>query len=403
MRERSTWNRTQIMKSAAISKKADPYTMNQDHPQPAADKYVTGDPSTFAEDVHTPNTWESEYSGDAVKRNDIGMPEMRSDTFNHSEKTASDLLLKKADLAIATARLMLAGKRTASESVVEDQAVALMSVPDRELIASYRRLAGDDDAQDDADDEEQQKQAQDQDDDQSQDQEQKKQAQDQDDDQAQDQGQQQKQARRRASWKKAQQDQMAEQIQQMIQSGDLQQAQEQLQQLQQLQQQGQQQQGQQQLQQQGQGQQPQQRGQGQPQQRAQGQQPQQQGQGQPQQQQQSDEQVLDQMLAQDDQIIDDGGIQMDQSQMDVGMDDLGPEDEVLRTLFAQDDDQQAQDQDQVQQKQARTASTRTVGTRPTAGVSKIGGTGGSTGGTVIDNLSSLWQSAPDVRDAFGIK
>jgi hypothetical protein len=109
------------------------------------------------------------------------------------------------------------------------------------------------------------------------------------------------------------------------------------------------------------------------------------------------------MLAQDDQIIDDGGIQMDQSQMDVGMDDLGPEDEVLRTLFAQDDDQQAQDQDQVQQKQARTASTRTVGTRPTAGVSKIGGTGGSTGGTVIDNLSSLWQSAPDVRDAFGIK
>ena len=380
MRERSTWNRTQIMKSAAISKKADPYTMNQDHPQPAADKYVTGDPSTFAEDVHTPNTWESEYSGDAVKRNDIGMPEMRSDTFNHSEKTASDLLLKKADLAIATARLMLAGKRTASESVVEDQAVALMSVPDRELIASYRRLAGDDDAQDDADDEEQQKQAQDQDDDQSQDQEQKKQAQDQDDDQAQDQGQQQKQARRRASWKKAQQDQMAEQIQQMIQSGDLQQAQEQLQQLQQLQQQGQQQ-----LQQQG-----------------QGQQPQQQGQGQPQQQQQSDEQVLDQMLAQDDQIIDDGGIQMDQSQMDVGMDDLGPEDDVLRTLFAQDDDQ-SQDQDQAQQKQARTASTRTVGTRPTAGVSKIGGTGGSTGGTVIDNLSSLWQSAPDVRDAFGIK
>jgi len=398
MRERSTWNRTQIMKSAAISKKADPYTMNQDHPQPAADKYVTGDPSTFAEDVHTPNTWESEYSGDAVKRNDIGMPEMRSDTFNHSEKTASDLLLKKADLAIATARLMLAGKRTASESVVEDQAVALMSVPDRELIASYRRLAGDDDAQDDADDEEQQKQAQDQDDDQAQDQEQKKQAQDQDDDQAQDQGQQQKQARRRASWKKAQQDQMAEQIQQMIQSGDLQQAQEQLQQLQQLQQQGQQQ-----LQQQGQGQQPQQQGQGQPQQRAQGQQPQQQGQGQqPQQQQQSDEQVLDQMLAQDDQIIDDGGIQMDQSQMDVGMDDLGPEDEVLRTLFAQDDDQ-SQDQDQAQQKQARTASTRTVGTRPTAGVSKIGGTGGSTGGTVIDNLSSLWQSAPDVRDAFGIK
>jgi len=397
MRERSTWNRTQIMKSAAISKKADPYTMNQDHPQPAADKYVTGDPSTFAEDVYTPNTWESEYSGDAVKRNDIGMPEMRSDTFNHSEKTASDLLLKKADLAIATARLMLAGKRTASESVVEDQAVALMSVPDRELIASYRRLAGDDDAQDDADDEEQQKQAQDQDDDQSQDQEQKKQAQDQDDDQAQDQGQQQKQARRRASWKKAQQDQMAEQIQQMIQSGDLQQAQEQLQQLQQLQQQGQQQ-----LQQQGQGQQPQQQGQGQPQQRAQGQQPQQQGQGQPQQQQQSDEQVLDQMLAQDDQIIDDGGIQMDQSQMDVGMDDLGPEDDVLRTLFAQDDDQ-SQDQDQAQQKQARTASTRTVGTRPTAGVSKIGGTGGSTGGTVIDNLSSLWQSAPDVRDAFGIK
>jgi hypothetical protein len=132
MRERTTWNRDQI-KQAAMSRQADPYTMNQDHKQPAADAYVTGTPSDFAEDVTSPNRWEAEYKGGQVDRNEIGMPEMRADTFNHAEKTAShDLLLKKADLTVQVARLML--PKTASETAIEDQAYGLMYLPDAELV-----------------------------------------------------------------------------------------------------------------------------------------------------------------------------------------------------------------------------------------------------------------------------
>src|SRR4051812_46625455 len=95
MRERTTWNREAIAKfAAAISKKAeDPRAMNQDHlkEQPSADKYVTGGPSEFGEDVHpSTGTWKAEYSGGEVKRDEIGMPEVRKDTFNHPEKTAQD-------------------------------------------------------------------------------------------------------------------------------------------------------------------------------------------------------------------------------------------------------------------------------------------------------------------------
>lgn len=392
MRERTTWNREEVIKRAAVNKKADPYTMNQDHPQPPADKYVTGDPSTFAEDVHTPNTWESEYANGQTKRNEIGMPDMRSDTFNHAEKTAADanpVLIKKADLAIAVSRMMLAGKKVASETAIEDQAVALMSMGDRDLIATHKRLAGEDDEQgqdddqakqaqdqgDQKDDQAQAKQAQDQDADKKDDQAQAKQAQDQKDDQGQDdKGQQAKQGQDQQKDDQGQQDkqanqqmQMAQQIQQMIQSGNLQQAQEQIQQM--IQQaQGQQQQA-------------------------------------PQQQQMSDDQALDQMLASDGcGPMSEGDIQMEPAPMDVGIDDLTSEDEVLRTLFA--DDQQDDGQAQGQQKQAmsRTASSRTVGTRPTAGVARLGGSAaGSTGTTdSVEALSSLWQSAPDVREVFGI-
>jgi hypothetical protein len=87
MRERTTWSRNSV-KQAATSKRADPYQMNQDHKQPAADEYTIGGPSEFAEDVDDTSRWEDEYKGGQVARNEIGMPEMRSDTFNHSEKTA---------------------------------------------------------------------------------------------------------------------------------------------------------------------------------------------------------------------------------------------------------------------------------------------------------------------------
>jgi len=386
MRERSTWNREEIVKKAGLDKKADPYTMNQDHPQPKADKYVTGDPSSFAEDVHSPNTWETEYSGDEVKRNEIGMPEMRGDTFNHSEKTASEVMLKKADLCIAVARLMLAGKKTASEQAIEDQAFALMFTPDRELIATYNRLAEDQEEakQESKSDEGQEKQAEQKDEEKSEDKAEQKQAQEESkSEEKKDEGQE-KQAQgqdqesekkddegqdKQAQGQDQQMQQMAQQIQQMIQSGQLAQAQQQIQQMMQ---------------------------------QAQGQQQMQQAPV----QQQADDQVLDQMLAQDScGPMAEADIQMEPAPMDVGMGDLGPEDEILRQLFA-NDDEQGEDDDQDQKKQAtiRTASTRTVGTRPTAGVSRIGGGASSSADQgSVESLSSLWESAPDVRSHFGIK
>lgn len=448
MRERSTWNRDDVMKkAAALHKKADPYTMNQDHPQPPHDKYVTGDPSTFAEDVHSPDTWKEEYSGDQVKRDDIGMPEMRGDTFNHAEKTASErILLKKADLCVAVAELMLGTSRIASEKAVEDQAVALMHLPDSGLLATHARLAGDqgdDEDEDEGQDKEAaQQQQQQSDDDESDDDEGGEQQQDKqaaapapktakkaaEDDDAEDEDGQDKEASaeekvedgvkaKQAQDKEASQNdktaeemqQMAQQIVQAVSAGNYAAAQEQVQQMvQQSQQQMQQSQDQQQMAQQqqqlaGQIQQMIQEAMGQQQQQA-PQAPAPQAQQMP-----SDDQALDQMLAADGcGPMAEADIQMDPAPMDVGMDDLGPEDQVLRTLFAQDQDdseesKQDEQDDDTQDKQAKNAATRTVGTRPTAGVSQLGGHAKQAGKSDVDNLSNLWQSAPDVRDAFGLK
>jgi hypothetical protein len=394
MRERTTWKRDVVVKKAADTANNDIYTMNQDHPQPGHGDYVIGDSSDFAEDIHTPNTWDVEYSGEEVKRNEIGLPEMRSDTFSHSEKTASmEVLLKKADLCVEVANMMLAGKKTASAVSVEDQAVALMYLPDQELINTHTRLAADEDedkgdealeqAADQAKPEEgdqgsrkdkdgdapwdkkdaapwDKKEAQSDEDEEKKPWEkpwEKKEAQDQDGD-GEDQD-----AKAENNWPEGKQasHQMLAQMQQM-------QAQ-----LQQLIKQAQ----------------------------FPGEMP-------------GDD--LDQMLSQEScGPMAEADIQMDPAPMDMG----DGEDEVLRNLFANDDDQvqvevdlgdadqgqqQSQQSQQNQNKQARTASSRTVGTRPTAGVSKLGGSVSKTASSqTVDQLSSLWQSAPDVRREFGLK
>lgn len=145
MRARTTWNTNEILsRTAATTRTADPYAMNQDHvkQQPPADKYLTGDPSAFAEDITTPNNWEVEYAGGAVKRNEIGLPEDRPDTYNHPEKTAAlnhEAVVKKADLTVRIARRMLGANAT--ETAIEDQAAALMNLPDADVINTYNRLA----------------------------------------------------------------------------------------------------------------------------------------------------------------------------------------------------------------------------------------------------------------------
>lgn len=400
MRERTTWNRDQI-KKAALSKRADPYLMNQDHvgQQPSADKYVIGDPSTFAEDVHpSKDTWEAEYANGQVKRNEIGMPEMRKDTFNHPEKTASrEVLLKKANLCIRVASMMLG--KSASENAIEDQSVALMHMPDSELVNTFNRLAGE--------------------------------------------GEEEKPMQQQAEMvQQSAYQQAMDQCKAAIEAGDEQGVKSAIEQMVQAQmaQQGQQAPMQQQSQQapamnieamvlaavkKAQQVPMQQQSQQAPMQQQSQQVPMQQQSIQQQQaqqapmQQQSDDMMLDEMLMDSpDMGLAEMDIEMDAPSMDVGDAGFGAEDEVLKTLFAADQGQgqgeeeqaqqaqqgqQAQQAQQGQAKQAmsRTASTRTVGTRPSGGVSRVGG-GVPARSSDADRLSSLWASAPNVKDAFGL-
>jgi hypothetical protein len=121
---------------------------------------------------------------------------------------------------------------------------------------------------------------------------------------------------------------------------------------------------------------------------------------------QADDALLDDMLMDTPGGMSEMDIEMEAPSMDMSDAVLGPEDEVLKTLFATDDQggQGGQEQEQAQQKQAmtRTASTRTVGTRPSGGVSRVGGGAPAGRGSDADKLSSLWASAPDVKDAFGM-
>lgn len=462
MRERTTWSRAEIAKTAFGRTAEDPRAMNQDHlkQQPAADAYTIGGPSEFGEDVHpSAGTWKAEQKGGETARNEIGMPEMRRDTFNHPEKTASvpdeEALLLKADLAAKVARTML---KKASEAAIEDQALALMHLPDAALVETANRLAAQDEEKeaDQGQNDQGQKQAKDATDEEKeahgqQDQGQK-QAKDANDDEAQGQGQQdQGQAKQggqvppqfkeniekmkdKAKDKdKDEKDEKGQgkeasagdQFVQALKLGDGQGIQAALQQMMAgaFQQMMGQQQGQQQPMAQGQNQQQpmaqqvqQQMGQQQVQQQmAQGQ-----NQQQPmaQQQQMAEDQLLDQMLqdelGQPGQMMMGGAepeIQMEASSMDVGEVQLGEADAVLSTLFASNPEyQNAAEASQIQsggqpvmagQGMGRTASTRTVGTRPSNGVAQIGGASGSqAGGSDVDRLSNLWATAPDVKNVF---
>ncbi len=359
------------------------------------------------------------------------MPEMRSETFTHPEKTAMtrEAAIKKANVALFVAARML--PKNATDEALDAQAFTLMeTMPDAALIETYNRLAGDVEACGEPMAQGQQQTVQ------------------------------------------------AEQVQQALASGDMQAAQQLLSQL--MQQQGQ---GGQQAVQANQGQQDQ----GQQEQkqatapaavpavlaapapaappvaapaapapvmtpdavaamvtaavkRAMGellaQQPQQQVQAQPQQQQApmaqqpqeqlSDDQMLDTMLASpcdgmDDEIpVDFGdmgdGVVMEPPQMDVDDTQLGPEDDELQAIFSSNEevrnaqqvvDQQGDGQQQAQQKQASQHGARTasrVGTRP-PGVSRLGGSpapsAASRRDASVDELSKLWQTAPDVSEVFG--
>ena len=181
MRERTTWSRHKI--ASQLKRVADdPRAMNQDHlqQQPAADAYVIGGPSEFAEDLSNSGpSWKADLDGDGnTKRDEIGLPQFRGDTFNNPEKSPGvspsrqaarrafeEEIQVKAELATKVARLMLSS--ASSEMAIENQALQLMDLPVANLENTLSRLAQDQSKEADEDDEDggQQKEAADQDDD----------------------------------------------------------------------------------------------------------------------------------------------------------------------------------------------------------------------------------------------
>ncbi len=421
MRERTTWNRDRIA-SLATKLAEDPRAMNQDHlqQQPSATKYETGGPSEFAEDVHeSGDTWKAEYQGDEVRRNEIGMPEFRPDTFKTAED--HDFLVKKADLAVEVARSMLG--KTASDETVVAQALSFMTMSNEELINTANRMANDDEEEDEeeaeADEEEaeakeQQAQAQQQ---KAQGQQQAKQAQQQEEKEAEEQDEEMKQA------KKAQQQ---EEKKEAEEQEEKKQAQGQQQQAKQAQQQEEKKEAEDEeeeddVQKQASklaqamcqmSQEQQQQLMSQMQQWMQGQQQPMEQQVQVQQDMpMDDEQLLSQMLEpqmsqqqpQDQMMMasDDFEIELEAPAMGLDL-TASSEDEVLRSLFAADLEEEEEEEKPAKQASTpvRTASTRTVGTRPSQGVSKLGGRTPSDGGDDVAKLSNLWSSAPDVTGVF---
>lgn len=148
MRERSTWHNGGE-RQAATSRRADVYTMNQEHKQPSLTEYVNGDPDAWAE---TPVSAEKspvndEYEGGKVKRNEVGLGEFRSDTWKHKDSeewngkgkydNAKLAAERKATAAERVARAML---RTQNTDLVAGAALDLMSLPNARLASLLKHL-----------------------------------------------------------------------------------------------------------------------------------------------------------------------------------------------------------------------------------------------------------------------
>jgi len=121
-RNRLSWDKE---KKAELEKKADPYTMNQDHPNPPASKYDIGGPSQFAEDPDKKTPWKNEG------RVETGHPAPVRDAVK-----AANQLTDKALKCITIAQRILPG---ADDSIIEEQATDFMYLPDRCILATLQR------------------------------------------------------------------------------------------------------------------------------------------------------------------------------------------------------------------------------------------------------------------------
>jgi len=144
-RDRLSWDKE---KAAELEKKADPYTMNQDHPNPPASKYDIGGPSEFAEDPDMKTPWKQEG------RDETGHPAPAARQAVKAARQLEDKALK----CITIAQRMLPG---ATDTLIEDQATDLMYIPEGRILATLQRqasfaesLASDDNDEDDKEEKE---------------------------------------------------------------------------------------------------------------------------------------------------------------------------------------------------------------------------------------------------------
>lgn len=152
-RHRTTWNKPgdRTSREAATSRRADPYTMNQDHPQPSPTEYENGDPDSWAE---TPTDNQLIYDGyeggegGHEMRNEVNFVEFKPETFDHKDSkqwkgpgkydnAKVSATMRKASAAERVARATL---RTSNTALIEAQAIDLMSLPDKVLVATLQRL-----------------------------------------------------------------------------------------------------------------------------------------------------------------------------------------------------------------------------------------------------------------------
>jgi len=151
-RQRSTWSSKPgseaAPRQAATSRKADIFTMNQEHPQPSPVEYENGDPDSWAETPTSNKNVEMDYEGDHVKRNEVGFGEIRKDTFDHKDSkewggsgkydnAREAAVQRKAGYALDLSRELL---RTDDASALMDQATELMALPARTIASTLSRI-----------------------------------------------------------------------------------------------------------------------------------------------------------------------------------------------------------------------------------------------------------------------
>ena len=124
MRQRLSWN---LDKVAEQMKKADPYTMNQEHANNPVEKYHTGDPDAWGETPDMKAPWKNEG------RDETGHPAPAKEAVK-----AARMLEDKALKCITIAQRMLPGAVDAS---IEEQATDLMYLPERSIMATLQRQA----------------------------------------------------------------------------------------------------------------------------------------------------------------------------------------------------------------------------------------------------------------------